>query len=150
MPMEVILVSEVPKLGQAGDIVRVKPGYARNYLIPQGLAMLATRGRRKELEHKQRMIEDRERKQIQAYEARARALSEVELEFARRSGEDGKLFGSVTRAEIAEGIEARGFEIDRRKIELSEPIKDLGEHEVEISLHREVKAQLKVKVIAAE
>ncbi len=150
MPTEVILVSDVPKLGQSGEVVRVKSGYARNYLLPQGLAMLATRGRRKELEHKQRMIEARERKEVSGHQQRAKALGELELEFARKAGEEGKLFGSVTSAEIAASVAGRGIVIDRRKIELPEPIKELGEHQVQISLHREVKAQLKVKVVAEE
>ncbi len=148
--MEIILVSDVPKLGQAGEVVRVKAGYARNYLIPKGLAMLATRGRRAELEHKKRVIEARERKEVEGYTQRAKAIGELSLEFSRKAGEEGKLFGSVTSAEIAEEIAGRGIEIDRRKIELSEPLKDLGEHEIQISLHREVKAQLKVKVVAEE
>ena len=96
------------------------------------------------------MIEARERKEGEGYTQRAKAIGELSLEFSRKAGEEGKLFGSVTSAEIAEEIAGRGIEIDRRKIELSEPLKDLGEHEIQISLHREVKAQLKVKVVAEE
>jgi large subunit ribosomal protein L9 len=148
--VKVILTEEVPKLGQAGDVVRVRPGYGRNYLIPQGKALLATEGRVRDIEHKKRVIEEKVRKEIGAHEAVARGLEGTELEFQRKAGEEGKLFGSVTNADIHSALEELGYEVERRRIGLSEPIKQLGEYEVEIRLHREVKAQVQVKVVGAE
>ena len=150
MPIELILTEDIGKLGHAGDIVRVKPGYARNYLIPQGKALLATRGRVRELEHKKRVIEDRVRKEVGAHEAVARRLDETQLEFQVQSGEEGKLFGSVTSSDIAQRLEEQGVTVDRRRIELRDPIKQLGEYEVSIRLHREVTGRVKVRVVAAE
>lgn len=148
--MEVILTEDVAKLGRAGDLVRVKPGYGRNYLIPQGKALLATRGRVRELEHKKRVIEQRERKEVSAHEQLAQRLSALQLRFEVQAGEEGKLFGSVTTADIAGQLGEQGFEVDRRKIELADPIKQLGEYEVSVRLHREVTAQIKVEVAAQE
>ncbi len=150
MAVEVILTEDILTLGHAGEVVRVRPGYARNYLLPQGKAMLATKGRVRELEHKKRVIEEKIRKEISGHEARARQLGEIELEFQVLVGEEGKLFGSVTNADIAGRLAERGIELDRRKIELREPIKQLGEYDVMVRLHREVAAQLHVKVVAAE
>ena len=150
MAVEVILSEDISTLGHAGEVVRVRPGYARNYLLPQGKAMLATKGRVRELEHKKRVIEEKVRKEIGGHEARARQLGEIELEFQVLVGEEGKLFGSVTNADIAGRLAERGIELDRRKIELREPIKQLGEYDVMVRLHREVAAQLHVKVVAAE
>ncbi len=148
--MEIILTEDVAKLGRAGDVVRVKPGYARNYLLPRGKALLATRGRVKELDHKKRLIEERRRKEIGGHEELARRLAELELEFRAKAGEEGKLFGSVTTADIAQELESKGIAVDRRKIELEEPIKKLGDYEVPVRLHREVTSQIKVKVVTAE
>ncbi len=148
--LEVILTEDVGKLGTAGEVVRVKPGYARNYLIPQGKAMLATSGRVRELEHKKRIIEEKVRKEVGNHEAIGRRLAETPLEFQVQAGEAGKLFGSVTSADIAAKLAERGLELDRRKITLEEPIKQLGEYDVEIRLHREVSAQVHVKVVAVE
>jgi len=150
MPVELILTEDVQKLGHAGEVVSVRPGYARNYLIPQGKALLATKGRMRELEHKRRVIEDKVRKEVGAHEAVARRLSETELEFQALAGEEGKLFGSVTSSDIAGRLAEQGVEVDRRRIELGEPIKQLGEYEVEIRLHREVQGRVRVKVVAAE
>jgi large subunit ribosomal protein L9 len=150
MPVELILTEDVAKLGHAGEVVSVRPGYARNYLIPQGKALLATKGRIRELEHKRRVIEEKVRKEVGAHEAVARRLNETELEFEALAGEEGKLFGSVTSSDIAGRLAEQGVEVDRRRIELSEPIKQLGEYEVEIRLHREVLGRVRVKVVAAE
>ncbi|MFQ5513274.1 MAG: 50S ribosomal protein L9 [Myxococcota bacterium] len=149
MAIDLILTEDIEKLGHAGDVVHVKPGYARNYLLPQGKAMLATKGRVRELEHKKRVIEERLRKQIANHEAMARRLDETELEFRVRAGGEGKLFGSVTSAEIARRLAEQGVEIDRRRIELDDPIKQLGEYEVAIRLHREVTGRVRVRVIDA-
>jgi large subunit ribosomal protein L9 len=147
MPMQVILTEDVPQLGNAGDVVNVKPGFARNYLMPQGKAKLATEGRVREIQHQRQVIEEKVKKEMKSFEAVAKRLSEVSLEFKVQAGEEGKLFGSVTNADIAEQLTARGFEIDRRRIELSDPIKLLGDYEVEIKLHREVKGRVKVQVV---
>jgi large subunit ribosomal protein L9 len=148
--MEIILTEDVPKLGNAGDIVRVKGGYARNYLLPLGKAMLATRGRVADLEHKRRVIEDKQRKAVAGFEAQAKAISQLEFEFAMNASEEGKLFGSVTNANIAERLKERGFEVDRRKIQLDEHIKQVGEYEVSIRLHRDVSSQVKIRVVSSE
>jgi large subunit ribosomal protein L9 len=150
MPLEVILTEDVPKLGRAGQVVRVKPGFARNYLIPEGKAQLATSGRVREVEHKRRVIEERQKKLVFELQGVARGVLGVPLEFRVQAGEEGKLFGSVTAADIAAKLAEAGFEVDRRKLALDEPIKQLGEYEVPLRLHPEVVAQLKVTVAAAE
>jgi large subunit ribosomal protein L9 len=147
--MQVILTEDMSDLGNAGDVVNVKPGYARNYLLPQGKAMLATEGRVREIQHQRRVVEEKVKKEMKSFEAVAKRLADQSLEFKVQAGEEGKLFGSVTNADIAEQLVARGFEIDRRKIELAEPIKLLGEYEVEVKLHRAVKGKVKVQVVQA-
>jgi len=145
--MQVILTEDIAQLGNAGDVVNVKRGYARNYLMPQGKAMLATEGRVREIEHQRRVVEEKVKKEMKSFEAVAKRLGDVSLEFQVQAGEEGKLFGSVTSADIAEQLTARGFEIERRRIELADPIKQLGEYEVEIKLHRQVKGRIKVQVV---
>lgn len=148
--VKVILREDVTSLGDAGAVVSVKPGYAFNFLLPQGKAILASEGKLRELEHHKRVVAEqvaRERKQLDS--ARDR-LQQVVLEITAQAGEEGRLFGSVTAIQIAELLAAKGHEVDRRKIQLDEPIKELGEHEVGIRLHRDVIAKLKVKVVAAE
>jgi len=147
--MQVILTEDIATLGNAGDVVNVKPGYARNYLMPQGKAMLATDGRVREIQHQRRVVEEKVKKEMKSFEAIAKRLADQSLEFKVQAGDEGKLFGSVTNADIAEQLTARGFEIDRRRIELAEPIKLLGEYEVEIKLHRAVKGRVKVQVVQA-
>jgi large subunit ribosomal protein L9 len=144
--VEIILTEDVPKLGRAGDVVRVTSGYGRNYLIPQGKAMLATRGRVTELAHKKRMVEERERKLVAEQQELAARLAAAEVTFAVQAGEEGKLFGSVTTADIVARLAEAGFEVDRRKVDLSEPIKQLGLHAISIRLHREVVCNITVKV----
>ncbi len=150
MAVEVILTEDISTLGNAGEVVRVRPGYARNYLLPQGKAMLATKGRVRELEHKRRVIEEKIRKEVGGHELVAKRLEQTELEFQVRAGEEGKLFGSITNADIAGRLGEQGIELDRRKIELSEPIKQLGEYTVTLKLHREVSTQIRVKVVASD
>jgi large subunit ribosomal protein L9 len=148
--VEVILREDIPRLGEAGELVKVRPGFARNYLLPQGKAILATESSKKALEHHQRVIADkvaRERKTLEAEKSRIEAVA---LEIAVRVGEEGKLFGSVTASQIAELLEAKGISVDRRKIELPEPIKEAGEHQVPLRLHREVIARVRLTVRAAE
>lgn len=144
--VKVILTEEVPKLGAAGDLVSVKPGYARNFLVPRGLASFATESSIKEVEHHKRVIAEKVAKQLKDLRAVAHKLKAMNLETKRRAGEDGKLFGSVTSANIAELIEAQGLSIDRRKIQLSEPIKETGEFTVDIKLHSEVESSVKLVV----
>jgi large subunit ribosomal protein L9 len=127
----------------------VKPGFARNYLLPQGKAVPATEAKVNEIEHHKRVIAERvarERKQLDGERDR---LERVTLEIAAQAGEAGKLFGSVTAAQVADLLEARGISVDRRKIQLDEPIKELGDHVVAIRLHRDVIARVTVKVSAA-
>ncbi len=150
MAVEVILTEDISTLGSAGEVVRVRPGYARNYLLPQGKAMLATKGRVRELEHKRRVIEEKIRKEIGGHELVAKRLEQTELEFQVLAGEEGKLFGSITNADIAGRLGEQGIKLDRRKIELSEPIKQLGEYKVTLKLHREVRTQIRVKVVASD
>ncbi len=147
--VKLILTEDVPSLGEAGDVVNVRPGFARNFLLPQGKAVPATAAKVKEIEHHKRVIAERvarERKQLDGERER---LERVELEIAANAGEEGKLFGSVTSAQVAELLGARGFSIDRRKIQLDEPIKELGDHVVAVRLHRDVVARVRIKVSAA-
>ena len=148
--VKLILREDVPGLGHAGDIVSAKPGHARNYLLPQGKALLATDGKVREVEHHKAAIAEKVAKQLKDLEAARKKLEKLELSVAAQAGEEGKLFGSVTAMQIAELIAAQGFEIDRRKVELGEPIKEVGEHEVSVRLHREVIAKVKLNVTAAE
>jgi large subunit ribosomal protein L9 len=147
--VKLILSEDVPKLGHAGDVVTVKPGYARNFLIPQGLAIHATEGRIKELEHHQRLIEERVNKERGDKERARDRIQGVTLEVAAQVGEEGKLFGSVTAMQIAELLAAKDIVVDRRRIDLDHPIKETGEHRVPIRLHRDVIAEVLVVVAAA-
>ena len=145
--MEVILREHVDNLGRRGDIVKVAAGYARNYLLPRKLALLATDGNRKHVERERKIMETREAEEKSQAEAIASRLSTVDITIARRVGETEQLYGSVTASDIAEFLKTKGFEIDRRKLILPEPIKTIGEHDVPLKLHREVTAPLKVKVV---
>lgn len=146
--VQVILREDVTSLGHAGDLVNVKPGFARNYLIPQGKAIIATEASKRELEHQQRVIAERVRREVELLEAERKKIDGFVIEIAAQAGEEGKLFGSVTVVQIAEKLAERGLEVDRRRIDLADPIKDLGEHDVVVRLHRQVTATVKVKVIA--
>lgn len=148
--VHLILREDVHRLGEAGDLVSVKPGYARNYLLPQGKARLATAGRVKEIEHQKRVINEKLAKELSDLEAVRSRMAGVVLEFTAQAGEEGKLFGSITSQQIGEQLAAKGFEIDRRKIALEEPIKSTGEHTVQVKLRREVAADVKVVVTASE
>jgi len=146
--VKLILVESIHRLGEAGDLVSVKPGFARNFLLPQGKAMLATEGRVKEFEHKRRIAEEKaakEMKDLQAVKSRLEALS---ITIGARAGESGKLFGSVTASQIADKIEAAGLKVDRRRIDLRDPIKEVGEHKVVVKLLKELVAHVAVTVIA--
>ena len=146
--MEVILKEDVVSLGLRGEVVKVADGYARNYLLPRKLAMQATETNKAVIEQMKASAARRSATEKAQAEELVTKLSPVVLSFTRKSGEAGHLFGSVTSADIATGLAAQGFEIDRRKIQLSEPLKSLGEFTVTIKLHREVTAHIKVNVVA--
>lgn len=148
--MNIILTENVKGLGTIGEIVKVKPGYARNFLIPKGAAVEANPRNIKELEHNQRQLLRKAEKLSQEAAAVKARIEAVECAFTHKASEEGKLFGSVTSMEIAEGLAAKGLEIDRRKILLDQPIKTLGEHQVEIKLNAGVSATLKINVVKAE
>lgn len=145
--MQIILREDVPHLGEVGDVVKVKPGYARNYLFPRGLAVQASARQMKRLEHERRVIEARVARARAGAEAEAGTLSKVALTIAKAAGENDKLFGSVTAMEIEALLAEKGHQVDRRKILLDENIKQLGEYEVDIKLHREVRATIRVSVV---
>ena len=148
--VKLILREDVPNLGDAGELVSVKPGFARNFLIPQGKASLATAANVRELEHQRRVIAEKVARERQTLEAERAKIQGVEIEIAVQAGEEGRLFGSVTAAQIADKLAERGLEVDRRRVALAEPIKQLGEYEVPVRLHREIEATIRVKVVAAE
>jgi len=148
--MEVILREDVANLGTVGDIVKVKPGFARNYLLPRGLAVVADRRNKDELDHQQRLLAlKRERDRRQA-ETAAQTLSALRLSIKARAGEEGKLFGSVTNQDVEKALAERGFSIERRRIRLESPIKSIGEHVVPIHLGVGVDAHVTVVVEAEE
>ena len=146
--MEVILREHVDNLGRRGDLVKVADGYARNYLLPRKMALLATEGNKKVIEREKVKFEAKEAEEQKVAQAVADRLGSVEIEIARKVGETDALFGSVTNADVAESLAAKGFDIDRRKVQLHDPIKKLGEFTVPVKLHRDVVVTLKVKVVA--
>ena len=148
--MEVILREHIEHLGRRGDIVKVAPGYARNYLLPRKLALAVTEANKKQIEREKKVAEAHEAEERQLAEAVANRLEQIELVIARRVGETEALYGSVTSADIAEGLAAKGFEVERRRIQLVEPIKQLGEHTVPVKLHRDVTGRVKVSVVKEE
>jgi large subunit ribosomal protein L9 len=145
--MEVILREHVDNLGRRGDIVKVSDGYARNYLLPRKLALLATEGNKKHIERERVKFEAKELEEKKVAEAVAARLVNLDVVIARKVGETEALYGSVTSADIAEVLVAKGFEIERRKLQLDEPIKRIGEFDVPIKLHREVATSIKVRVV---
>lgn len=146
--VQLILVESIHNLGEAGDLVKVKPGFARNFLLPQGKAILATAGRVRELEHNKRIAEEKAAKELTSLKAVKKQLEGLDIEIGARAGDAGKLFGSVTAAQIAQKVEEAGLAIDRRRIELREPLKEVGEHKVSVKLLRELSAEITVKVVA--
>jgi large subunit ribosomal protein L9 len=147
--LKVILRQDVAELGQSGDIVSVKPGYARNFLLPRGMAYEATNANIKQLEEENRRGEARSKQQYLEARRRASQLEAVSLTFHANAGDEGKLFGSITSADIAERLKEQGldFEVDKRDIEIEEPIKALGVYNVPVRLHTDVKPEIKVWVI---
>ncbi|MEN2994427.1 MAG: 50S ribosomal protein L9 [Thermodesulfovibrio sp.] len=146
--MRVILKEDVQGLGKAGQIVNVKDGYARNYLLPKGLALVADEKNLKVLEYQKRKIEEEAKKKRQDAESIANRLSSLELKIQAKAGEDQKLFGSITAKDIAEALQKEGFSVEKKQINILEPIKRLGEYEVEVKLLQNVTARLKVVVVS--
>ena len=146
--IEVILREDVKTLGRAGEMVRVKPGYARNYLLPQGLAFEATEGNRKRIAAESKARASRDQAERTEAERLATTLSAVELNLTGKAGEEGKLFGSITSQDVADALARAGHPVDKRRIELDHPIKTIGDHAVTIRLHPEVHAELRVFIVA--
>jgi len=146
--VKVILREDVQNLGKSGEIVSVKDGFGRNFLLPRKLAVLANEKNVRQLEHDRNVIAARQAKLKDSAQAEAGQLESVQLKIARKVGEQEKLYGSVTALDIAEALAAQGKRIDRRSIHLPEPIRMLGSHEVEVRLHRDVSAKIRVEVVA--
>ena len=146
--IEVILREDVKTLGRAGEMVRVKPGYARNYLLPQGLAFEATEGNKKRIAAESRARASRNEAEQGEAQRIADTLGSVKLNLTGKAGEEGKLFGSITSQDIADALAREGHTVDKRRIELEHPIKTVGEHAVTVRLHPEVHAELRVSVAA--
>jgi large subunit ribosomal protein L9 len=144
--MQIILQEDVEKLGHRGDVVVVKPGYARNFLLPNRLAIEATPGNMKALERIRGALSKKTATELEAAQKQSGLLTGVSLKFHRKTGENEQMFGSVTTGDIADGLKAQGFEIDKRQIQLREPIKSLGEFPVTVKVFRDVTAEIKVYV----
>lgn len=145
--MEVIILEDVEKLGKAGEVVKVKPGFARNYLVPQGKAILCTKANRKMIEEQQRLVARRKAKEAAKYASIAEKITNLSCTINVQVGEEDKMYGSVTNADIQKALQNEGIEVDKRKINLDEPIKSLGIYNIDIELHPDVKATLKVWVV---
>lgn len=148
--MEVVLRKDYQNLGKALDVITVKNGYARNFLIPQGIAIPATEGNRKEVAEAKRIAEKQEQKNLKEARRLAKKIEDVPCTLPVKVGEEDRIFGSVTAQEIAEFLKKEGFEVEKRMVELDEPIKQLGVYNVHIRLHKEVHAKLKVWVVKEE
>jgi large subunit ribosomal protein L9 len=146
--MEVILREHVDNLGRRGDVVKVAEGYARNYLLPRKLALAVTDNNKRQIDRERKIADAREAEERSQAEAIAQRIAQLEIEIARRVGEHETLYGSVTSADIAHALEAKGFEVDKRKIQLPEPLKALGATTVPITTQRDVTAQLRVTAVA--
>ncbi len=148
--MEVILKEDIPNLGKMGEIVRVRDGYARNYLLPRGLVLVADKKNLKGFEHQKRVITAQRERVVKQAQGLSEKLAAVSLMIPVKVGEEGKLFGSVTNIDIEKALRVKGFDIERRKIHLDEPIKSVGDYEVPIRLTADVTAPVRVSVIAEE
>jgi large subunit ribosomal protein L9 len=144
---KILLREDVDDLGARGEIVRVRAGYARNYLLPRNLAVEATAGNVKGIEQERAALLKKEAKERATAEAQSQQMGSLVLEFKRKAGEQGALYGSVTSMDVAEALKERGYEFDRHRIHMREPLKRLGEYTVPVRLHREVTIDLKVKVV---
>ena len=145
--MEVILREHVDNLGRRGEIVKVAEGYARNYLLPRKLALAVTEANKRQIERERAAAEARDAEEKAGAEAVAQRLTALEIEIARRVGENNTMYGSVTTADVAAALHAKGFDVEKRKIVLHDPIKSVGEHTIPVKIHRDVTAQVKVKVV---
>lgn len=148
MPMQLILTQDVPHLGKAGELVTVKSGYGRNYLVPRGMAVSATAENKSELEHRKRQVDARVSKERAAAASLADRINGMTLQFERLVGEDERMFGSVTARDLARQLEVAGVEIDSRQIEMGDPVKAIGKHEVQVRLGAGTMATLKFWVTA--
>jgi large subunit ribosomal protein L9 len=148
--MEVILREHVDNLGRRGDVVKVAEGYARNYLLPRKLALAVTEANRRQIERERQAAEARDAEERAQADAVAQRIAQLEIEIARRVGENETLYGSVTSADIAHALQGKGFDVDKRRIQLPEALKALGETTVPVKIHRDVIAQLRVKVVAEQ
>jgi large subunit ribosomal protein L9 len=148
--IEVILKQDVEHLGRRGDVVRVAPGFARNFLLPRKLALAVSEGNKRQIEHERKIAAAREAEEKSTAESLGQRLARATVVIARRVGETETLYGSVTSSDIADALAAQGVEIDRRKIQLVEPLKHLGEHDVSVRLHRDVVAHVQVHVVKDE
>ncbi|GAC1663488.1 MAG: 50S ribosomal protein L9 [Candidatus Acidiferrum sp.] len=142
--MQIILQEDVEKLGHRGDVVTVKPGYARNFLLPRKLAVEASAGNLKAIEKIRNSLAKKTATELEAAQKHAGLLNGVELRFQRKTGENDQMFGSVTSGDVAEALEAKGFKVEKRQVQMAEPIKSLGEFPVTIKVFRDVTAQVKV------
>jgi large subunit ribosomal protein L9 len=148
--MEVILREHVDNLGRRGDVVKVAEGYARNYLLPRKLALAVTTANKRQIERERASAEARDAEEKAGAEALAQRISQVDIEITRRVGENDTMYGSVTTADVAQALAAKGFEVEKRRIALPEAIKSVGEHTVPVKIHRDVIAQVKIKVVPAQ
>ena len=146
--MQVILKSDIKGLGYKNDLVDVKPGYGRNYLIPQGFAMMATTSNIKQRDEVNRQVAHKAEKMKQDAEALANAIGNVKLTIPAKAGETGKIFGAVTPNQISDALKAKGYDVDRKKISINGDVKTLGEYTAEIDLHKEVKKEINFEVVA--
>jgi large subunit ribosomal protein L9 len=148
--VEVILKEDIANVGKIGEVVRVRDGYARNYLLPRGLVLIANKKNLKTFEHQKKIVADQKQKIMRHAQAVGDQLAGVSLTIAMRTGEEGKLFGSVTNIQIEKALKSRGLNVDRRKIQLNEPIKTLGEYEIPIRLAADVTVPLKLSVVTED
>jgi large subunit ribosomal protein L9 len=148
--MEVILKEDIANLGKIGEVVRVRDGFARNYLLPRGLVLVANKKNLKVFEHQKKVVGDQKQKIMRDAQAVGDQLTGVSLTIAMRSGEEGRLFGSVTNMQIEKALKAKGLNVDRRKIHLDEPIKNLGDYEIPIRLAADITVPLKLSVVPEE
>ena len=148
--MEVVLKEDIPNLGKMGDVVRVRDGFARNYLLPRGLVVIANKKNLKGFEHQKRVIAEQRERVVKQAQNLGEKLAAISLIMPVKTGEEGKLFGSVTNIDIEKALRAKGFEVERRKIHLEGPIKTLGDFEVPVRLTADVTATVKVSVVSEE
>jgi large subunit ribosomal protein L9 len=146
--MEVILKEDIANVGKIGEVVRVRDGYARNYLLPRGLVLMANKKNLKTFEHQKKLVADQKEKVMRQAQGAADQLTSVALVISMKAGEEGRLFGSVTNMQIEKALKAKGLNVDRRKIHLAEPIKTLGDYEVPVRLAADLTVPLKISVVA--